>query len=261
MRSLFFAVLAIWACAPAWAQPDHLERIRSLGEVRVCIWPEYYGISFRDPLTQELAGLDVDMAKELGKDLGARVRFVESSFSRLIDDVSADRCDIAMFAIGITPARQQKLRFTRPYLRSDIYGITTRSNRRIRTWEDIDKPGIVVAVTKGTIHEAIMGERLRSAKLRVMDNAQARELEVVSGRADVFMADYPYSRRMLESTDWARLVSPPATFHLTSYAYAMQPGDDAWHARLEAFVADIKRDGRLASSAQRHKLLPIIVGE
>jgi cyclohexadienyl dehydratase len=261
MRYLFWAMLAMGMCAASYAQPDHLGRIRSVGEVRVCIWPEYYGISFRNPLTQELAGLDVDMARELGQDLGVRVRFVDSSFGRLIDDLANDRCDVAMFGIGITPARQQKLRFTRPHLRSDVYGITTRSNRRVRFWEDIDKPGRVVAVAKGTLHETVMGEKLQAAKLLVMDTAQARELEVESGRADVFMTDYPYSRRMLESTDWARLVSPPSPFHLTSYAYAMQPGDDVWYARLERFVGDVKRDGRLASAAQRHKLLPIIVSD
>jgi hypothetical protein len=38
----------------------------------------------------------------------------------------------------------------------------------------------------------------------------------------------------------------------------MQPGDDVWHARLERFVSDIKRDGRLMSAAKRHKLDPIV---
>jgi len=173
--------------------------------------------------------------------------------------VLGDRCDIAMFAIGITPARQQHLRFTQPHLASDIYAITTRTNRRIRDWSDIDQPGTVVAVAKGTLHEPIMREKLQYAELRVFDTPHAREQEVRSGRADVFMTDYPYSRRMLKHHDWARLVSPSASYHVTPYAWAMAPGDDAFYARVERFITTIKTDGRLLEAARRHGLEPIVV--
>ena len=88
----------------------------------------------------------------------------------------------------------------------------------------------------------------------VLDTPFAREQEVQSGRADVFMTDYPYSQRFLANADWARLVVPDSAYHITPYAYALAKGDDRWHARLEKFVSDIKRDGRLQLAAQRHQL-------
>lgn len=244
----------LWAQSPA----RHLEKVAASKELRVCIWPDYYGISYRNPRTQQLEGIDIDLAQAFALDLGAKVRFVDSAFSRLIDDLTQDRCDIAMFAIGITAARQEKLRFSKPYLVSDIYAITTKSNRSIKTWADIDQPGIVVSVAKGTLHESVMKEKLKQATLSVNATPQGREQDVESGRADVFMTDYPFSRRMLEQTDWARLVSPPSTYHLTPYAYAVAPGDDRWLARVEQFVQDIKRDGRLVTAAKRHRLDPVV---
>lgn len=258
-RVLAFLLLYTLSVGAVLAQSSHLERILAANELRVCIWPDYFGISYRNPRTLELSGIDIDLATELARDLGVRVRFEESSFVRLVDDLSQDRCDIAMFAIGITPARSEKLRFTRPYLASDIYAITSRSNRRVRTWADIDQPGVVVAVAQGTYHETVMREKLRHARLLVTATPHGREQEVESGRADVFMTDYPFSRRMLETTDWTRLIVPPAVYHLTPYAYAVRPGDVAWHARVESFVAAIKRDGRLLAAARRHKLDPIVV--
>jgi ABC-type amino acid transport substrate-binding protein len=258
-RKLAVMVGALLAGPAAWAQSGHLERVLATKKVRVCIWPDYYGISLRNPRTQELSGVDADLALELGKDLGVAVEYVETSFAKLIPDIGADRCDVAMFAVGVTPARAEKLRFAKPTLSSDIYAITTRNNRRIRSWDDIDKPGSVVAVIKGTLHEPIMRERLKSATLLVLDSPMAREQEVESGRADVFMTDFPYSRRMLETTDWARLVSPPSTYHMTDYAYAVAPGDDKWFNRIEQFVRDIKRDGRLTKAAARYKLDAIVV--
>lgn len=251
--------LSLLFTASASAESSHLDRILAEKTLRVCIWPDYYGISYRNPKTQQLTGIDVDLARQFAKDLGVEVHFVDSSFARLIDDVTQDRCDIAMFAIGVTPARAEKLRFTQPHLVSDIYAITTRSNRRIKNWADIDQPGVAVAVAKGTYHEPVMREKLKAATLLVLDNPHAREQEVESGRADVFMTDFPYSRRMLDNVDWARLVTPPAQYYLTSYAYALAPSDARWHERADAFVAQIKQDGRLLEAARRYQLDPIIV--
>jgi len=260
-RALMVLALAASMTAQACAQgssDNRLDRVKEAKAVRVCIWPDYYSITYRNPKTQQLSGIDIDMANELGKDLSVAVQFIDSSFAKLIDDVTQDRCDVAMFAIGITPVRTEKLRFTKPHLASDIFAITTKTNRRIKGWEDIDKAGSVVAVAKGTLHEPVMKDRLKAAQLLVLDTPFAREQEVQSGRADVFMTDFPYSQRFMVNADWARLVSPPSTYHLTPYAYAMKPGDDAWHARLERFVSDIKRDGRLLASAKLHGLTPIV---
>ena len=241
------------------AASDRLASIAASKVLRVCIWPDYYGITYRNPKTQQLSGIDIDLAAELGKDLGIAVEFIDSSFATLIDDVRRDRCDIAMFGIGITPARIAKLRFSAPYLASDIYAISTRHNHRIKQWSNIDQRGTIVAVSKGTLHESVMKNKLKNAQLLVLDTPFAREQEVQSGRADAFMTDYPYSRRFLANNEWARLLAPPGAYHVTPYAYAIQYGDDAWHTRIERFVATIKRDGRLNAAAKRHQLDPIVV--
>lgn len=261
-RGVKFALillLAVAAMASVARAEGRLERIAAVKVLRVCVWPDYYGITFRNPKTLELSGIDIDLARELARELDVRAEFVDSSFARLIDDIVADRCDVAMFAIGITPQRAEKLRFTRPHLRSDIYAITTLSNRRIKNWADIDQPGVVVAVARGTYHETVMRQKLAAASLQVLDTPHAREEEVESGRADVFMTDFPYSRRMLDTVDWARLMASPQPYHLTSYAYAVAPGDDAWFQRVDRFVADIRQDGRLLTAARHHKLDPIAV--
>ncbi|HEX6734859.1 MAG TPA: ABC transporter substrate-binding protein [Azonexus sp.] len=254
---LFASLLALAPAASAGG--DVLARIADSRTLRVCIWPDYFGISYRDPKTQQLSGIDIDMARALGRELAANVEFVDSSFARLIDDVLAERCDIAMFAIGITPPRQAHLRFTRPHLASDIYAITSQGNRRIKHWNDIDKPGTLVAVARGTLHETVMRDKLKAATLKVLDTPHAREQEVEAGRADVFMTDFPFSQRMLKTTDWARLIKPERPYHITPYAWAMRPGDDRWHARVEQFVAAAKRNGQLRAAAERHGLTPIAV--
>jgi len=242
----------------SFAKEDKLDNIIKTNKIKVCIWPEYYGISYLDQRTQQLVGIDSDLAKELAKDLNVQLEYVASSFATLIKDIKEDKCDIAMFAIGNTKQRREKIRFTTPHLSSDIYAITTNTNKKINTWEDIDKKGIVVAVAKGTYHEPVMKEKLKNAELLVVNSYHAREQEVQAGRADVFMTDYPFGKRMLAKTDWAKLILPKKTYHMTPYAWAMDYENDKFYNRVEQFINDIKKDGRLLDLAKNNGLEPIV---
>jgi cyclohexadienyl dehydratase len=257
LRRLGAAVLLACAGVAAHAGPV-LDRVRSTSALRVCIWPDYYGITFRSPRTQQLAGIDIDLSAEFARDLGAKLQYVDSSFATLVDDVKADRCDVAMFAVGMLPQRMEHLKFTRPYLSSDVYGVAAKGSRVVSRWEDIDKPGVVVAVQAGTFMDPVMTASLKQAKLVRVSPPATRERELEAGRVDVFMTDYPYSRRLLDNADWAQLVPPPKPFHVLPYAYAVKPGDDAWLARVDEFVAAIQRDGRLDAAAKRHGLSAIV---
>lgn len=240
------------------ASNDKLDTIIKFNTLKVCVWPNYYGISYLNQRTQILEGIDSDLAQELAKDLQVNLEFVESSFATLIDDVKQNKCDIAMFAIGKTKKRSEKLRFTTPHLASDIYAITTKTNKKIQSWKDIDKKGIIVSVAKGTYHEPIMKQKLKNAELLIVNSYKARENSVLSTRADVFMTDYPFGKKMLATTSWAKLIIPESVYHMTSYAWAMDYGNDKFYKRVEQFISDIKTDGRLLQFARKNALEPIV---
>lgn len=260
MKRLCFIFMLLIAAFTA-SHADLLRSVLESKKLRVCIWPEYYGISYVNPRTQELIGIDVDLAKEFAKELNVSLAFKESSFATLIHDITTQKCDIAMFAIGHTPERKEKLYLSSPHLASDVYAITSKSNKRIQTWNDIDKEGVIVAVAKGTYHVALMQNRLKKAKLLIVDSLHAREQEVESGRADVFMTDYPFGIRMIEEREWAKLIMPTQTFHMSAYGWAMAQNEPAFQAKVEAFITAIKHDGRLLEAAKHHHLEPIVVKE
>jgi ABC-type amino acid transport substrate-binding protein len=258
LSSIALALVALMTVQPV-AAGQVIDRVKSTGTVRVCIWTDYYGVSFRNPRNQQLEGIDIDLSAGFAKDLDLKLQYVESSFVKLVGDLTGDRCDVAMFAVGITAQRQQSLNFSQPYMLSDIYAITTRSSRSIKTWEDIDQPGIQVAVQAATFMEPVMAAALKQAKMVVVRPPQTREQELESGRVDVFMTDYPYSRRLMESADWVRLISPSKPFNLIPYAYAVKPGDAEWLAQVDKFVSRIKTDGRLEAAAKKSGLSEILV--
>lgn len=228
-----------------------LDAIVARNILRACILPDYYGITYRHPLNKMLSGVDIDLSEAFARDLGVQLQYIDTSLQTLVEDLQSDVCDIAMFALAQTRERSQHLAFSVPYLQGDIYAVTHRGSTVISNWEDIDQPGVRVAVMAGSVFELLMVDSLRHAERVVIAPPLNQERELQSGRVDVFMTNLTYSRRLTAGSDWARLMSPSSPVHNIPYAYAMRHGDPEWVARVDAFVTAAKADGRLTRAARK----------
>jgi cyclohexadienyl dehydratase len=259
LMQVMFGLTAMGFVSLALADTSRLDKVLQNKELRACIWPEYYSITYRNPKTRELSGIDIALTQELAKELGVKVRYVDSNFSQLYDALEQDRCDVATHAIGITAERLARLQFSQAYLKSGLFAVTLKNKDGLQSWDSLDQPGRVIAVAAGTLMEGIMAKSLKKAKLVKVQAPGTREQEVLSGRADAFMTDYPYSLRMIELTDWAAVIPAPNNMPTTEYAYAFAKGDNSLLLRVEAFLSNVKKDGRLLQYAKQHNLDPIVV--
>ncbi|AGG34400.1 extracellular solute-binding protein [beta proteobacterium CB] len=261
MKHLFFCLTLIIGLFGGMtiAHGSTLEDIQKTKTLKVCIWPDYFGISYRNPRSGTLHGVDINLSRDLAQELGAKLQYVDTSFANFIADLEAHKCEIAMMGVGVIPARVERVNFSAPYLRSDVFAVTSKANTTIKTWDDLDRPGRIISVLKGTFMEPLMKKTLKQATLQVAERPGERERDVESGRADAFMTDYPYTQRMLANTDWARVIAPSRPLQPTDYAYAIAKGDPAWLARVNQFVAQVKQDGRLEKYATEFKLQQIVV--
>jgi ABC-type amino acid transport substrate-binding protein len=245
---------------PASAHPavSRLEKITKSKKVRVCIWPEYYAISYKNPRTGELEGIDIDIAREMAKELKAEIQWVETTFATFIADLQTDKCDIGMFGLGATLSRAQAVEFSEPYLITSIFGVTKKDHPKIKRWEEMDQKGIVVAVQLGSYVEGFMKEYLKQARVLAVQPPATREQEVAAGRADILMTDYPIAKKLEALHPWAKIIAPSTPLAVTPYAYAVAPGDQIWLNWINLFAQTIKRDGRLLKHAKKHELEPIV---
>ena len=94
-KMLLSSVMLAGALAGGSVAGEVMDRVRASKTVRVCIWPDYYGVSYRNPRTHQLEGLDIDLANALGRDLGYKIDFVDSAFPTLVSDLVSNRCDVA----------------------------------------------------------------------------------------------------------------------------------------------------------------------
>lgn len=255
--ALVLGLLAPSASVQAQQTQSRLYEITKSKVLRVCQYPLYYSISYRNPRTGQIEGIDADLSKELAKELGARLEIVESSFASFIADLQANKCEIGMFGVGATLRRAQAVEFSKPYLVTNIYAVV-RKGGKFSKWEDIDKKGVTVAVSLGSYIETFMKGYLKNATVVAVAPPNTREAELVARRVDVIMTDFPTAIKVTDEFDWAQFILPSEKLAITPYAYVVPQGDQIWLNYVNLFVDTIKLDGRLMSYANKHRLGPIV---
>src|SRR5580698_7879365 len=117
MNRLFAALIAAFILVTASAQaqqPSRLDDIIKRGTLRVGMTGDYLPFTSLDKATRKFRGFDVDMAEALGKALGVKVAYVQTSWPQMTKDFEADDFDIAMGGVSITLDRQKKGMFSIP---------------------------------------------------------------------------------------------------------------------------------------------------
>ena len=108
--------------------------------------------------------------------------------------------------------------------------------RHSRGREDLDQPGRIVAVKKGTTGHNYAAGNIKKGQLLVLDKESAAVLEVVQGKADAFIYDsLSVFRSQRRHPDTTRAILRP--FREETWAIGLRLGDDALRRQRGALRA------------------------
>jgi cyclohexadienyl dehydratase len=232
--------------ASAYAQqPSRLDDIVKRGTLRVGMTGDYLPFDYLDKATAKFRGFDVDMAEALGKALGAKVEYVQTAWPRLMQDFDADRFDIAMGGISITPDRQQHGIFSAPVMRDGKTPIARCADTgKYETIADIDRPGTRVIVNPGGTNERFVRANVKNAEIITYGDNVTIFDEIVKGHADLMITDSSetrYQQKLHPGVLCA--VHPEKPFDVAEKAYWLQR-DAALAAFVDRWLRTIRDNGR-----------------
>lgn len=104
------------------------ERIKSAGKVIVANQPNYPPMEYKDPATNELQGLDIELGKALAKQLGTSVEWFEIGFEQMPSAVTTGRVDLIHSGMSDLPKRRDALDFV-DYMKSGAQFYTSFARR------------------------------------------------------------------------------------------------------------------------------------
>src|SRR5258708_20713432 len=91
--------------------------ITKQGGLKVAVVPNYPPREFRDPATNTLTGFDVELGEALGRKLGVKIAWQETSFDQLMPAIATGRVDAILTGMTDLKSRQDTATFV-DYLRN-----------------------------------------------------------------------------------------------------------------------------------------------
>ena len=231
------AALTFAGVLPALAEgPTRLDDILAKGVLKVGSTGDYKPFTFLDKTKGTFEGFDIDMANELGKALGVKVEFVQTSWPTLMKDYEAGQFDIAMGGISITLERAKKASFSSAYMREGKTPIARCADKdKFQTIADIDKPGVRVITNPGGTNEKFDRANLKAAEIKVFpDNTMIFD-EVIKGNADLMITDSSETRFQQKAHPELCAIHPDKPFDFAEKAYLL-PRDPALKSFVDAWM-------------------------
>jgi cyclohexadienyl dehydratase len=228
-------------------RPADLARIRTSGVLRIGTTGDYAPFSLESG--GRVHGADIELARALAARLGLRPVFMRTSWPTLLADLAAQRFDVVLSGISITPERRAHGRFSRPY-QSGGKTLVARcaDGARFRTLAQVDHRRVRVVVNPGGTNERYVREHLRRARILVHADNRSVFDEILAGRADVMITDDVEAElQALRHPQLCRTM--PGTLNRSDKAVFMID-DAALESAVNAWLADAIARGLPARALQ-----------
>jgi glutamine transport system substrate-binding protein len=163
-------------------------------------------------------------------------------FNGLIPGLTTGNLDVALAAIFIKSAREEKIDFSHPYFRAGLKVMVRSDNTDIK--EPADLKGKVVAVKLGTATVEYV-ETLGAKKLVKFPNIDQAYLEVATGGADAAMHDTPNVLYYIKTAGQGKVKAVGPDVKAAQYGIAFPQGSEL-RDKVNVVLLQMMEDGAYA---------------
>lgn len=221
------------------------DRIKRSGELRVGMTGDYPPLTART-LDGRLIGLDADLAGALAAILKVKLVLVEMPRGELLEAVRSGDVDIAISGLTMTPRRNLDVAFAGPYYlaRKVLLG-APETLEGIENINQLRTRSLRVAAVKGGTSEELVKRSLPDAIHLFAESQNDAVNLVVTGDADLLVADDPVARFALLRNPGANLIMVESTFSAEPIGIAVAPGDPLFVNLVENYLRNLEHIGLL----------------
>ncbi|GAB6168361.1 ABC transporter substrate-binding protein [Clostridium carnis] len=178
---------------------DALATIKSNGKIVLGLSADYapYEFHIKKDGKDEIVGFDVEIAKEIAKDLGVELEIKDMEFDSLITSLPAGKIDMIISGMSPTEERRQAVDF------SDIY--YTAQHGIVIKGEDKDKyksfealKGKKIGAQMGSIQADLAAKLIPDAQMQLLSNVNDLILELKSGKIDALVCELPVAEMVVK---------------------------------------------------------------
>jgi ABC-type amino acid transport substrate-binding protein len=242
--------------APNVAQSKgSLGQILSRKEIRagILIYPPT--VDF-DKTTGEASGFLVDIANEVSKRAGLRVKYEPVAFDDLKAAIST-RYDVIVGGVFVTVPRARDMAFTRPIMYWAGVSAVIPSDKigNYKALADFNQSGVRIAAITGTAEIDFVKQNLPNATIVPIPNSDVSLAiaEIAAGRADAAFSDLVTAKKYVAGKPGLTIAFGGKTFTANAAGFVVKQGDADWLQFWNDSLLSLQIDGTIKRFSDKYK--------
>ena len=242
-----------------------LARVQEAGVLRVGLDPSWPPFEYVDPTRNEVVGLDVDLARAIGRELGVEVTIVISGWEGLYGALANGQFDAIVSALPYDAWRTKEALYSISYFNAGPV-LVVPDDQADALGPGPDEKDLVRVLAGWVVHVELAAEgdvqarrlRDRGAEIEIVSHdTAAAALDAVADAADTLtvsaaIVDAVSARLYLrESTRGNRLRIAGQPLYDELYVIAVHPDADALQAAIDQALIDLRERGELDALLDR----------
>jgi ABC-type amino acid transport substrate-binding protein len=248
MKKIFFIFLIFFLAVfvfllslpPFFAEKEFslLDEIKKRGKIVVGTEPLFPPFEFYNE-KGELVGFDIDLAKEIAKQLGVELELKTLSFEKLFSAlILTKEIDIIISAISVTPERTKFVAFSIPYFGSgEVFLI--KKGLSVEKLEEMKNKKI--GVQTGTISEVEAKKFSKPENIILFKNYQIAIESLLKDEIDAVLVEYPLAKFLVKENPKLNII--PYNISSNFYAIGLRKGEDKFLFEINQIIQKLKRSG------------------
>src|SRR5882724_298207 len=238
-------VVVISALATAWTTKAHAQLTSAVatlcptGKLRAALIASNPVLVTRRP-DGTIGGVSVEVAKALAAHLGVPIELeAYDTPARYNESLATDEWDIGIAARD--PARADHLAFSVTFMEVDN-GYVARHGAVPTTAEEVDRPGVKIAVAQGSAPHTVLLRIIKNAEIIPVPGGFEPACEALTtGRADVYGENLHLAHRVADALSGAHVL--PGRFNVVQMAVGVRKRAAAALPMIDEFVNRMCSDG------------------
>ncbi|MGQ7249726.1 transporter substrate-binding domain-containing protein [Halomonas sp. V046] len=208
-------------------------------------------------------GFEVELADAICSAMARECEIAPTGWSGIIPSLKAGRIDMIMNSMSITEARQKVIDFSVPYYFTPGAYVAA-SELSIAIPDGLD--GKVLGVQSATTNATYARRALRDTgvEVRLYDQAEQVNRDLLSGRLDVILADEIAMTELIERDEAAGFEIKAKAPHHEAYGEGVGIGlrqeDDDLTAAVDAAIEKVQQDGTCTELSNKYFGTDVCVG-
>ena len=217
--------------------------------VQVVTENAYPPLQFVDPATSNPIGWEYDAMAEISKRLNMKVEYQNTSWDAMIPAVSQGEYDIGMTGITIKDDRAEKVDFSDPYMRSEMFMLVRGDEERFTDAATFkaDEDALMAAQAGTTpfyvgVYSVLDGNE-QNPRIKLFETFGAQVQALNAGDVDMVLTDGTAGKGYVEQSQ-GKLKMVGGPLGTEDFGFIFPKGSDLV-APVNAPIADMKKDGTI----------------